>query len=281
MASRKPRSDGQGLPGLRRGGTLAELLLLYDFATEEPTRLRPIADRLGVSVQAVSHSYRQLAARGLAELRGGRYVPTVEGVAWLHRMLRSVSDDAFTRQQRLAIVRSCRAIARRDLAPGEPVALELVDGLLSAVPGRSSGSRGRATTAARAGELVTVGELEGILPIPPAGVRILTLPSSELAKPGLGARLARALTPPPTGIVGASGLGAIHLLGEVHKGPFLRFAAGAAAADAVRVGVPATIVVLDEDLPGLVRELEAAGRPPITVQPIDRPLPRATGRQPA
>jgi predicted transcriptional regulator len=279
MAPRRPRPDGQGLAGLRRGGTLAELLLLYDFATEEPTRLRPIADRLGVTVQAVSHSYRQLATRGLVERRAGRYVPSVKGVAWLHRMLRSVSDDAFVRQQRLAIVGSCRAIARRDLAAGEPVALELVDGLLTAGPGRPVGSRGRATAAAKAGELVTVGELDGILAIPPTSVRVLSVPSSELASPGLVARLARALGPAPPGIVGASGLGAIHLLGRARKGPFLRYAAGAAAADAVRVGVPATIVVLDEDLPGLVRELEAAGRPPLSVQPIDRPPSRAAGRE--
>ncbi|MGB6500032.1 MAG: hypothetical protein WBG19_01330, partial [Thermoplasmata archaeon] len=65
-----------GLAALRRSGGVTELLFLFECATLEPTQLRPIAEELGVTVQAVSHSYRQLAKRGLAEIRRGRYLPT-------------------------------------------------------------------------------------------------------------------------------------------------------------------------------------------------------------
>ena len=117
-----------GLAGLRRGGTLAELLFLYDCVTEDSSRLQPIADRLGVTVQAVSHSYRRLARRGLVELRDGRYRPTVSGIAWLHRVLGGLAEDVFARQQRLHIIRSCRAVASARARAGDPVSLRLVGG---------------------------------------------------------------------------------------------------------------------------------------------------------
>ncbi|MGB6443136.1 MAG: hypothetical protein WBF81_07555, partial [Thermoplasmata archaeon] len=64
-SARPPPSDG--LAGLRRGGAVTELLFLYECTTLEPTQLRPIADRLGLTVQAASHSFRSLARRGLVE----------------------------------------------------------------------------------------------------------------------------------------------------------------------------------------------------------------------
>ena len=146
MSTRGARGEAVGFAGLRRASNLTDLLFLFDFTTHKSTRLRPIADRLGITVQAASHTYRKLARQGLVETRDGTYRPTDRGVAWLHRTLHALSDDVFARQQRLPIVRSCRAVAVTVVHPGDAVALHLDDGVLSARPGRGQGSRGVART---------------------------------------------------------------------------------------------------------------------------------------
>jgi predicted transcriptional regulator len=262
------RSGALGLAGLRRASALTDLLFLFDLATSESTRLRPIADRLGVTVQAASHTYRELNRRGLAERRAGQYVPSMEGVAWLHRTLQSLSDDVFSRQHRLPIVRSCRAIAGATIRAGEPVTLELIGGALTALPGRGSGSRGRARSGGPRGALLEIEELEGILKIEPAEVRVLTIrwPGSDGS--AVVRAIARDLSTHPPGLLGASGLEAYELTRRAVDRPIVRFAVGASAAEAARVGVPSTVVVLEEELSRLLDELPGRDRPKVSVRPI-------------
>lgn len=269
MVARRGRRDAEsGLAGLRRSATLSELLFLYDAATQTSTRLRPIAVRLGVTVQAASHTFRQLSERGLAERRSGRYLPTVPGVAWLHRTLGDLSDDLFARQQRLPIVRSCRALAIERIAPGDAVVLEMRAGRLSARRGVGSGSRGRARTGGPEGTLIEVRELDGILQIEPAEVRIVTIPAGELRNPELVPAISHALAARPDGLVAARGLEAYVLTRRARSGPIVEFAAGSVAAEAALIGVPTTIVVLDEELARLLGEFPVAHRPTISVRPI-------------
>ncbi len=273
MVSGDGRSGSVGLAGLRRGSNLTDLLFLFDLATYKSTRLRPIADRLGVTVQAASHTYRELNRRRLAERRSSQYAPSMEGVAWLHRTLRALSDDVFSRQQRLPIVRSCRALAGAPIQPGELVSLELVEGALTARPGPGTGSRGRARMGGPRGALLEIEELEGILKIEPAEIRVLTLrwPGSD----GSAAvrAIARDVADHPPGLVGASGLEAYEITRRAVDRPIVRYAVGTAAAEAACVGVPSTVVVLEEDLPRLLDELPARDRPKVSVRPLDLPVP--------
>src|SRR6202521_4974607 len=125
----------RGLADLRRPGTVTELLFLFECLTEEPTQLRPVADRLGLTVQAASHTFRGLVRKGLAEVRSGRYRPTVTGIAWLHGTLGEVSEDLHGRLAQLHVVRSTRAVAGTVIPAGSEVSLGLEDGILTARPG--------------------------------------------------------------------------------------------------------------------------------------------------
>ncbi|MCI4349375.1 MAG: hypothetical protein L3J93_04065 [Thermoplasmata archaeon] len=270
---RKAPPPGNGLVSLRGGTSLAELLFLYDCVTETPTKLRPIAERIGVTVQAVSHSYGRLARRGFVRIEAGRYRATVEGIAWLHGMLRGLAEDVFLRQERLAIIRSCRAIALADLDEGERVTLELVDGLLSARPGSSDGSRGRAARRTRAGSLVEVADLEGILPLPKASVRVVVVPVSRLGDRSLRSELARIVRARPEGLLAAPALEAAHLLRTAVSRPFARFAVAESVADAARVGVSSTVVLLDQDLQRFLAEFPSPGPPPMEIQTLRAPGP--------
>jgi predicted transcriptional regulator len=257
-----------GLAGLRRGGTVTELLFLYECATLEPTQLRPIAERLGLTVQAVSHSYRQLRRRGLVTVRDGRYRPTVEGVAWLHETLRRLADDLRERIERVHVIRSTRALALGHLEEGEVVSLELHHGLLSARPGGSGPSRGRVRTGGRKGSLVEVSELEGIVPLTPAPIRVRTLALADLGDPRLASRVRANLPTDPLALVAAEGLEAYHALSRVGARPVLRFAVGSACLEASRLGVPSYILVLESELPYLLAQFAGASPPPLEVAPL-------------
>lgn len=256
-----------GLTAMRRGGSVTELLFLYDCATTEPRQLRPVASRLGLTVQAVSHSFRQLRDRGLVEVRDGRYRPTVDGVAWLHGSLSRLADDVRDRLARLHVIRSTRAVALGPVPAGGPVSLELRDGLLCARPGGGGPSRGRAVDAARSGELVEVTGLEGIVPIAPATITVRTLDETDLSDPQLPRRLSSVL-PAPDATVAAEGLETLHHLRRTTDRPIERFAPAAACLGAARVGVPSTLFVLERDLPRLLAAFAVPSPPPLEVLPL-------------
>jgi putative transcriptional regulator len=279
MAPDPAVAPGDSLAALRRSGTVTELMFLYECATLEPTQFKPIAHRLGLTVQAVSHIHGQLTRRGYVEYRNGRYRPTVRGVAWLHEALGGLGEDVRARLDRLQVVRSTRAIALTDLAKGDPVSIELRDGLLSASAGREGASRGRVTKGARRGALVTVSELEGIVPLLPATVSVRTLSEDDLEDPVFADRLRTELDRKRPGLLGAQGLEAFHAIRLVTDRPIQRFAVAASSREASQLGVPSTIFVLESELPRLLASFAEANPPPLEVSPLPR-LPRRRRRGP-
>ncbi len=278
MATAPGEARAGGLAGLRRGGSMTELLFLYECETLHPTQLRPVAERLGLTVQAASHTYRQLARRGLVASRDGRYRPTFEGVAWLHETLGRLEDDVRRRLAHLHVIRSTRAIALADLRTNDPVSLEIRDGLLSAGPGSSGTSRGRVSRGAAQGRIVEVANLEGIVTLEPSTVSIRTLTESDLSDPHLPDRL-RALVGTEDEYLAAEGLEAFEALRRATGHRVHRFAVGAAAREAARLGVPGTVVVMDRDLPRLLAEFSGPDPPPLDVLPLPKGARRSRGRR--
>ncbi|HYA10072.1 MAG TPA: hypothetical protein VEH10_00120 [Thermoplasmata archaeon] len=277
MAAVPGASSAPGLKGLRRPGAVTDLLFLEACAGLEPTRLRPIADALGLTVQAVSHVFRSLRSRGWVVYRDGRYRLTLEGVAGLHETLTGLGDDVRSRLAGLHVVRSTRALADGRLEAGDVVALEVRDGLLTARRGSGGASRGRVVRGARPGDLVEVGELEGIVPITPAPIRVVTVPEPALRSPDLAVRLARALrgVDGPVAVVGLETFVAVRRRTPV---PVSRFAPTAVCREASRVGVPSTLVVLDKDLPRVLGELAGPSPPSVEILPLGA-LRRPPGRR--
>ncbi|HTT35039.1 MAG TPA: hypothetical protein VMH78_04140 [Thermoplasmata archaeon] len=268
---RPPRLPADlGLKGLRRAGAVSEILFLFECATEATPKLQPIAARLGLTVQAVSHTYRQLRRNGLAEHRNGLYRPTVRGVAWLHAALSALRDDLSDRWGRLDVVRTCRAVAGSRLSKDASVALALEGGTLVARRGTGP-SRGRTLEAARSGELVEVGHLEGIVPVAPGPVAVWTFPDPASRAPATVAAIAGVVGDAPEGLLAAFGLEAAVLLGRATRRPFVRFGVAAAAAEASALGVPATIVVRAPDLPRLLGGFDRVHPPPVTTRPLAGP----------
>lgn len=256
-----------GLRGLRRSGSVTELLFLFDCETMERAHLRPIAEELGLTVQAASHVFRELRRRGLVTVRDGRYRPTVEGVAWLHDALLRVADDTRERLDRLYVIRSCRAVAASRLVPGETASLEISDGLLTARGSASGASRGKVVRGGAAGSLVEIGDLEGIVPIRPAPITVRTLTEADLTDPDLGRRLAAAL-PPEGALLAADGLEAYLSLRRSTDRPIVRFAAGEACREASVLGVSSCLVIMARDLPRVLTRFAGPSPPSLEVLPL-------------
>ena len=260
-----------GLAEFRRSGAVTELLFLYECTTRDIGQLRAVADAMGLTVQAASHTYRSLARRGLVELRNGRYRPTVAGVAWMHSALGAAEDDLKERLERLHIVRTTYAVAQGPIAEGSTVQLSVVDGSLAARGGASAGSRGIARHRAGAGELVEVTDLEGIVPLRRGTVRVIVIPSDRLRDATLGAELARCVRAVPPGLLAAHGPVAFHALSRaVHDRAIVRFGVAGAVTEATPLGVDCAVVAVDRDLPRLLTQLEGPRTPPLEFVSLPR-----------
>jgi putative transcriptional regulator len=251
-APSRTSGDRAGFGALRRSGAVSDLLFLYECETREVGQLRAVAEALGLTVQAASHTYRSLRRRGLVEIRSGRYKPTVRGVDWLHASLGSVRDDLAHRLDRLHIVRTTRALASDPIALGDEVGLELRDGVLLARQGPSTGSRGRAHSPAAVGDLVDVGDLQGIVPLPQGRVVVVPVPSESRPSEPLVRFVRQQIARHPNGLLLAYGLEGLHLLRRARpRRPIIRFGVAAAITEATRLGVDCFLVVADRDLPRL------------------------------
>jgi predicted transcriptional regulator len=254
-----------GLGALRRRGAVTEILFLYDVTTREVPNLRGIAERLGVTVQAASHSFRQLRRQGLVEVRRGLYKPTVPGTAWLHSALGDLRRDVDRHLDRLPLARSARAVSVAPVRTGDEVSLSIVGGTLTARPGAQGPSHGRVAGPARAGELVLVTELQGIVPISPGQIRVVTIPAEAIRSPQTIPALRALLGARGAGLLVAQGGEAAHLSARASPRPVVRFGAAAASKEASAVGVDVTAVVLDEELPRFLEPFQGPDPPPLTV----------------
>jgi putative transcriptional regulator len=260
-----------GLGALRRIGAVSDLLFLYECTTREVGQLRAIAEPLGLTVQAASHTFRGLARRSLVELRDGRYRPTVNGVAWMHATLGGLEKDLAERLERLHIIRTTRALAKARIDRGAPVVLSVEDGALTARPGTSGASRGTARSSARPGELVEVAELEGIVPLERGSVRLAVLPSDGADDPSFVPSVSKAFRRGSYGLLAAQGLEAAHVMGRAFPGrPILRFGVAAAIDEASRLGIDCALVVVDHELPRFLAQLERPQQFPIDFVSLDR-----------
>ena len=280
-AARASRPPPTGLGALRRIGAVSDLLFLYECATREVVQLKGIAARLGLTVQAASHTFRGLARRGLVEFRDGRYRPTVRGVDELHSSLGSVRDDLATRIDRLHIVRTTRAIAGAPIAAGASVVLALEDGLLTARPSTTGASQGRANRSARRGDLVEVTDLKGIVPLEHGRLGVVAVPLDRCDDASLVPALARTLRRRGNALLAAHGLEPYHLVRRAMPyRPVVRLGIVPTVREATALGLDCTVVVLDRDVPRLFEQMADSGPIPfdfLTVRPPARRRRAARG----
>ncbi|MEN6329843.1 MAG: MarR family transcriptional regulator [Methanobacteriaceae archaeon] len=163
----------------KKRGEITRFQILAEIARGDPhLRQKDIADKLGVTIQAVSENIKSLADEGLVETGRGhsRYKITKRGIEKVKREalnLRKYADQVLDTMNTYKSV--WPALAAEDLQAGERVWLRMEDGILYA---------GREKTPAYAevlqdalkGEDVALSRLGGTIELEPGSVVIIKLP---------------------------------------------------------------------------------------------------------
>ena len=161
---------------LRSKGRLTRLLILLELVNNRHTNLKGIAKNLDITPQAVSEYLRQMGTEGLTAVTEGHYRATKEGVNVLQGDLLEIKGFVDDKISSLEIIRSCTAIAGRDVKKGQKVGLFMRDGLLYAEPEHRSTSTGVSSADVKAGSVFTIYELEGMLKLAPGTLRLMAIP---------------------------------------------------------------------------------------------------------
>jgi len=164
----------QRLRDLKRN---TELLILVHILESPSPRLKDIADKLGITVQAVSQYVAAMRREALLREYSGKLRPTRKGMQLLQEHFGKLKEEIDAVLRRIRVIDRCVAIAGKRIEKGEKVGLIMEDGILMAFPNQKSASTGRAIEAADDGDDVLVGELEGIVDLELGKLLVLEAPS--------------------------------------------------------------------------------------------------------
>ena len=236
--------------------------ILVEIAAHQPNlRQKEVAERLGVTPQAISEYIKELVANGLVTTDGRmRYSITKEGVEWLlegaaelKRYARVVMEDIISH------VSVWTALAEADLAEGERVSLEMRGGLLYANRKEGIEASGITISDARAGEDVGVSDLKGLISLDEGVIIVAKVPRVQAG----GSRKVDVdtLKTLVSGerMIGALGVEALVALRKAGREPDVIFGAKESAVEAAFHGINSVIVSVDEQVPSLLERLESEG----------------------
>ena len=235
------------------------ILFLHEVTANRHTRLRTIAERLGMTIQGASDYAHGLESDGLLAVAGGEYRATKKGIALLQGRLRELRAFVEQASRTTAFVETTTALAGGALHRGDRVGLFMEGGYLVAYPGRSSASVGTATEDAAKGDDVAVRGLEGIVTLRPGRITVGRIPASRSAAsriaPASNARVLRRAHDAVVAIVDVEGLMAARRL---RVRPRIEFAPLAGTVGAAERGVDVLLLVPEDRAAEAVQAIEAA-----------------------
>jgi len=245
-----------------------QLLFLYEVTTRRHTRLRTIAERLGMTVQGASDYAHGLESENLVQVVNGEYRATKKGVERLHAQMRELREFVERARRELTVIDVASAIGATGVRAGEAVGLFMERGQLRAYAGRDSPSRGVAVFDGARGDDVAVAELQGIVELHPGRITIWRVPSARSG----GTRRIRAAPPKggPFDLIGyldAVGQVAARKLG---LRPTAEFGVVPAAIEAAERGLRVLLLSPEDRVPEVVGAIEEANRR------LEEPIPYET-----
>jgi putative transcriptional regulator len=163
----------------KKKGEITRFQILAQIARGDPhLRQKDIANKMGITIQAVSENIKNLTDEGLVETGRGnfRYKITKRGIDKVKKEaldLRKYADQVLDTMNTYKSV--WPALALEDLAAGERVWLRMVDGTLFAGKDKSP-AHAEVLHDAHKGEDVALSSLGGTIELEPGSVVIVKLP---------------------------------------------------------------------------------------------------------
>jgi putative transcriptional regulator len=246
---------------LRSKRETTRLQILVEIAEHQPAvRQQEIAEKLGVTPQAVSEYIRELVDDGMVSAHGrGRYDVTRRGIEWVLNNAEVL--EAYARHIRRDIIHQVStwtAIAAQNLKTGDEVGVFMRDGFLYAGKFPQT-AMGHAVMDADIGLDVGVSRLNGIIDHTEGTVHVCKVPrvqrggSRKVNKAQLSSVIRDA------GMVGAVGLEAYISLVGLGRKPDLFFGAREGVIEAAFHGIETAIVIVDEEFTDFLKRLEGVG----------------------
>lgn len=241
---------------LRNKNQTTRFQILVEIANSGTIPQKDIAEKLDITPQAVSDYVSQLINEGLLASKGRfSYQVTNEGVNWIIKMLRDLSQ--YTAYVRTAItnISVCAAIAESNLERNQKVGLVMKNGVLMATANGSHEATGISISGAKAGEDIGISNIEGIVPLKIGKVTILKIPgvqkggSKKVNYAGLKKHLYKS---PFTLAIGLESFAALQESGA----EFCRFGAAEAAIEAAQSGLSPVVVCVDDLISTLLARLQ-------------------------
>jgi putative transcriptional regulator len=158
-----------------------QVLFLHEVSANRHTRLRSIAERLGMTVQGAADYAHRLEAEGLLVVADGEYRATKRGVQYLQLRLRELRSFVEQAGRSMAFVETTAALAGTAARRGDRLGLFMEDGYLVAYPNRPSTSTGVAAEDASKGDRLAVRGLEGIVDLRPGRVSLVRIGPASLS----------------------------------------------------------------------------------------------------
>jgi len=252
--------DGRPVSILRDLRESTRLLFLYEVTANHHTRLRTIAEALGMTVQGASDYAHGLERDALLSMVDGEYRATKKGVGFLQDRFLELKAFVERAGRTMALVETTAALAGDAIRRGDRVGLFMEGGFLVAHARRASPSTGIALHDASKGEDVAVRDLSGIVALRPGRIVVARLPA---AREGGSRRIhtssARRLLRTCRGFIVAAqdapGLAAARKLG---LRPRIEFGLPGAAIEAAERGVDVLLLTPEERAVEAVQAVEAA-----------------------
>ena len=91
---------------LRDKSLSTQVLILYEIYTKSYSKLTPIAEKIGVTQQAVSEYMKILIKQKLVKKIDGKYKPTVKGIYLLQNELINLKQFVEDRIVKLSLIKS-------------------------------------------------------------------------------------------------------------------------------------------------------------------------------
>ncbi|GAB6285796.1 MAG: winged helix-turn-helix transcriptional regulator [Methanoregula sp.] len=243
---------------LRSKRDASRFQILVEIAEHQPAvRQLAIADKIGMTPQAVSEHIRELVEEGMISMSGrSNYMVTKAGIAWV--MENATSLESYIRHIRLDVIQHISvwtAVAAEDLKSGEVIGLYMKDGYLYA------GKKPRSATAtvfadAQKNEDVGIVDVNGIIDHHEGTIHVCKVPriqhggSRRVDKDQLKEIVAM------TRMTAAVGIEASVALKSIGREPDLFFGAGDGVIEAALHGITCAIVIVDNEFTNFLKRLE-------------------------
>jgi len=239
---------------------ITKFQILIEVAAHQPNvRQKEIAEKIGVTPQAVSEYIKELVAEGLVSSEGRvRYRITKQGVEWVLENAAEMKRYArFVMSDIISHVSTWTAITEEDVNAEQEVYLTMRNGLLYVSTQNVTNATGTTISAALKGEDVGVTDLMGLIDLENASITVCKIPRVERGgSKNVDLERLESLVRSKS-YLATIGVESLIALKRVGREPHVMFGAKESVIEAAFHGLSSLVLAIDEEVPGILSRLES------------------------